>query len=319
MEGEGTTISISPEGKLEEKSPPKPPAQAGGAARSVPAATRVVRTLERDMAAAMRDGKGSVVSVALAEQRRRDAKEGTNEGAPPKKRLFLIIGVGAVLIGITAWVGYALATRPTAAEIKATQNIPAPLVFVERRRAIAADNFSQAKLIAAAKASEKNDTLRLDTIEETYFTLTAGDVTEKMTTERFMRTLGTRIPPVLVRSLGPDFMFGVHSFNGNAGFLILKTDFYENAFLGLLNWERDMAQDILPLFGTTFGDDNRYLTLKDFKDMTVKNLDARVLTTTAGDIALIYAFPKKDTILITTSEDTFNEVVNRLNAPKKSQ
>ena len=121
---------------------------------------------------------------------------------------------------------------------------------------------------------------------------------------------------MLLRSLGPKFMLGVHVFNGNSSFLILKTDFYENAFLGLLKWENEMPEDLLPPLGVKLTNENRYLLDVGFRDITIKNIDSRAILDQSGKAILIYSIPNKDTIVITTGEDTLSEVVNRLNAPQ---
>ena len=43
-------------------------------------------------------------------------------------------------------------------------------------------------------------------------------------------------------------MIGVYSWNGNQPFIILKTDSYENAFAGMLSWEKNIAGDLSALF-----------------------------------------------------------------------
>ena len=77
-----------------------------------------------------------------------------------------------------------------------------------------------------------------------------------------------------------------------------------------------MPEDILPFLGTKFVNENKYLLDEEFRDITIKNIDSRAILDKNGKAALIYAIPNKETIVITTGEDTLNEVVNRLNAPE---
>ena len=118
------------------------------------------------------------------------------------------------------------------------------------------------------------------------------------------------MPPILLRSLRPDFMLGTHSFNKNQPFLVLKTDYYDNAFAGMLEWEGHLTEDLL----TLFGQENRVQELSQRKwgDMVIKNKDTRVLLDFDGNIALVYAFKDQRTLIITTSEDTLLEVSRRL-------
>ena len=43
-----------------------------------------------------------------------------------------------------------------------------------------------------------------------------------------MNAINTQLPTSFLRSLEPLFMFGVHHFDGNQPFLVLKNSFYEN-------------------------------------------------------------------------------------------
>ncbi len=356
MENEGKTISISPEGKVEEtrmpketlgvvpamlpsqiyapatKPAPPPPAQTpqtrnqtlnqiiergaqretGGGAGGT-GSSRVVRTYEGDLALIMREKKGSVIKIALAEHRKRETEGERAMAAPKKNSIFLFSSLMAIVLSVAllGFVYFAKEDENGAATIKVES-----LIFAEKQKAVDASGFSQAKLIAAVKAELGETTLRLDTIENIYFIEGAGAAKEKMPTERFFGILGTRVPAVLLRSLKENFMFGIHAFNGNQPFLILKTDFYENAFLGLLKWESSLASDLLPVFGTKITSENRYLLEKDFQDVTIKNIDARALTDEGGKTVLIYTIPNKETIIIGTAEDTLNEVIGRLNAPQ---
>ena len=188
-----------------------------------------------------------------------------------------------------------------------------PLISAEKQKEIEIPGLSDSKIIAKISEEMENRTLRLDTIENIYLTETVGDTKETMVkgpiaTEKLFSVLGTRIPSVLLRSLGPKFMLGVHVFNGNSSFLILKTDFYENAFLGLLKWENDMPGDLLPALGVKLTNENKYLLDIGFRDITIKNIDSRAILDQSGKAILIYAIPNKDTIVITTGEDTLNEI-----------
>lgn len=274
-----------------------------------------VRTYERDLARVMKEKKGSVIGIAIAEQRDRESNVREVESAPEKNALFLFFSVIAVAAGLALLAYFFINTNTkdeTTGAIKITS-----LITAENHKEIKVDDFSQTKLIKAASQELASSNLRLDTVLDLYFTETTSGIKQKVTTEKFFSILGSRIPPVLLRSLGDNFMFGIHVFNGNQPFILLKTDFYENAFLGLLKWEDNMASELLPLFGIKFDDTNRYLIDKQFTDGTLKNIDFRKLTDKNGKTVIVYAIPNKETLVITTGEDTLSEVINRLNSPGK--
>lgn len=274
-----------------------------------------VRTFERDLARVMKEKKGSVIGIAIAERRQRENNV-ENVEDPPRKKMLLLFFSALAIAGGLAFIGYFFINSNGKDETVGTIKINS-LITAESNKEISVDGFSQIKLIKTAGLELASTNLRLDTVLNLYFTETIAGAKQKISTERFFSLLGGRIPPVLLRSLGDNFMFGIHVFNGNQPFIVLKTDFYENAFLGLLKWEGNMASDLLPLFGVKFNDENRYLIDKPFSDGTLKNTDVRALFYNNGKTALIYAIPNRETIVIATGEDTLSEAINRLNAPKK--
>jgi len=136
-----------------------------------------------------------------------------------------------------------------------------------------------------------------------------------ITPQRFFGIMSTRMPDSLLRSFRSEFMFGIHSFNGNQPFMILNTDFFESTFAGMLKWEPFMAQEILAMFGT---DITPGILDREFEDFVVKNRDLRVLRDDEGEIILLYSFFNRDRLIISTDTETLDEVITRLNRPKGS-
>jgi hypothetical protein len=155
----------------------------------------------------------------------------------------------------------------------------------------------------------------------------------------------------LVRNIEDTIAVGIYKGDKNQPFILLKTASYENAFTGLLKWESFMGADLFKFFGvdlpdqTTFKDvfvENNSLiaqtssstleiatstknasssekivkeetrNIKNFIDRTIKNKDMRVIQDNDGKIYFVYGFTNRNTIIITTSPETFFEVTNRL-------
>src|SRR3990167_9343767 len=61
----------------------------------------------------------------------------------------------------------------------------------------------------------------------------------------FLNSIEARVSTAFIRSLETVFMLGIHILrSGNQPFLILKTNFYENSFAGMLQWENNIKEDI---------------------------------------------------------------------------
>ncbi len=129
-----------------------------------------------------------------------------------------------------------------------------------------------------------------------------------------------------LRTLDPlYYIFGFHMFDGSQPFLILKVDSYEQAFSGMLAWERTMSQELAPLFTRTprpklngevptpTGSSTPEVVISptQFKDKIVENHDARVIENEVGDILLVWTFLDRTTLIITTNEATLRELISR--------
>ncbi len=77
----------------------------------------------------------------------------------------------------------------------------------------------------------------------------------------------------------------------------------------MIEWEKTMAQD-LKQFLLLHTSANLSLP---FQDTIIKNKDVRELKDTDGTALLLYSFFDKNTLIITTREDSFKEIVSRLN------
>jgi hypothetical protein len=142
-----------------------------------------------------------------------------------------------------------------------------------------------------------------------------------LTTQEWFERAETKADPALVRALQPTFMLGVHNVS-RAPFLIFKTEFYENAFAGMLDWEKSMSRDLVPLFGTAVLDEGRPVnapTDSFFVDRIIENKDTRVLIDLSGEIRLMYSFIDTETLVITTGRDAFLEILTRANATRTTR
>lgn len=279
----------------------------------------VVRTFQSDIADIMKSGKVSKADVVLAEERRR-RKTGeramTSEEKKTRRKNLLIGWSALVLIiaGIMA-VSFALLEKQlgkTPAE-QAVLTVPR-LIFVSEQQAFDITGKEREELLANFKVIREMFQLRLNTVAQIYPIRTIAGVQELVPASRFLSDLTEQMPSALARSLSGDYLYGIHAFNGNTPFLILKIEFFENAFASMLRWEENFAEDIMPIFGIS--PVPAWMPGTPFEDFTYKNRDLRVLRDRLENIALLYTFTDRETLVITTDIDTFDEVAARLVTPQ---
>jgi hypothetical protein len=283
-----------------------------------------LRTYRQDVAGVMRDKKTSLVQMVLEEQKERNKRE--QEKSPTSRKNLPLIFLSLLFLFSTTGIVYYTFFHINTVDQTLLDLKTAPLIFVEKNTEISIDKKNAAGLRDEIAKLLHGEDLKVDVIEYLFFTETLNVETSKGTTilqknlissDKLFDALGVKMPPMLLRSLRPDFMLGFHSFNKNQPFLVLKTDYYDNAFAGMLEWENKLAENLLPLFGK--GNRVDELSQRKWDDTVIKNKDTRVLRNFDGSIALVYTFKDQRTLVITTNEDTLLEVSRRLDLAQEKR
>ncbi len=272
---------------------------------------KALRTYQADVAESLRSSKTSIASMVMAEQSRKEKLIELDSPRSKKNIVFITISAIFLLAGIGS-VFFAFSKPSTPADSANAPKNPS-LIFVENEKQISATGINSEILAKTISAEVSGANNKLDSMENVYLSEDVDGNEIALTTQRLFFFLDNRMPPSLLRSLGKKFMLGIHNFNGNHPFLILQTNFYENAFAGMLGWEQYMARDIFPIFAIKISSDSPVF-LRPFEDKTIKNRDGRALKDDEGKIVLFYVFKDKKTIIITDSEYTLEEVSRRLNS-----
>ncbi len=312
-------ITVLP--KISRITPVLPPEGEGQGGTDV----RALRTYQSDVAEALKKQKTSVIQMVLAEHKRKEKT--AEELSPTSKKNLPVIVVSALFIVLSVVLvggaGFYFLSNNKSAESPTQETAVPSQVFAEAKKGIDITGLSRDRILDEIRKEISSSNLRLDSVLNIYFAERVDpsappsptNTMRIVSTERFFNALESKIPNALSRSLEPQFMLGVHAFNGNEAFLILKTNFFENAFAGMLKWEEFMARELLPLFASPAG---KEAYDRNFQDFVLKNRDLRVLYNETGEIVLLYSFYDNNTIVVSTSPDTLEEIVTRLSKPKES-
>jgi len=282
---------------------------------------RRLRTFQSDVAETLKEQKTSVVQMTIKEHEKRQQK--AEEASPVSRRNLPLVIVSTILITssvVLLGVGvFYFVTKDYTAPAPRVLNT-APLIYTEKNDEINITDMSSDKIKEKIHLIVSELDIDIDHIQHIYFTneeiiseITRAPLRDLISTSDFINALEMKTPTTLRRTLDKKFMFGIHSFNGNQPFIILKTDFFENTFAGMLEWESFLAEDMLSLFSKK---DHRNLYDKKFDDIIIKNRDIRALLDSRGDIVLMYSFFDRNTLVITTRKDTLDEIITRLNRPQ---
>lgn len=271
---------------------------------------RQIRTYQGDVAEALQKQRESLFSIQQRERAKKESGSRSVMSPDRKKQLISLSLWSLILVGLGSlggWFAYNEFMRKTTApnlEVSANRFIFAgaetEVVLSENSRQVLIKEITD-----AARGTAGND-VRHITVKNVEGV--------PMTTEEFLKTLEITAPGYLIRALEPLFMFGAL---GENHFLIVKLESFENAFAGMLAWEKNMGTEIGPLFSTA----NFITNLKPgqtFADLTDRNKDIRVLSFGETRV-LLYTFFESDILVIADSLETIRTLVDRLTQEKLSR
>jgi hypothetical protein len=187
---------------------------------------------------------------------------------------------------------------------------------------IATTGLSRAALVSKISDAENNFNSPANSI----LYVNTGEKNAPDNVQTVLVTLAPQVPPELLRNLSDNYMFGVYSFDKNQPFIILTVDDFGIGFSGMLKWEKTMVNDLGPIFGigtngqsqevsngnvSTNGNIGTGTVGFAFSDEGLNNKDLRIVRDSGRQTVLLYSFLDKNTILITTNENTFGALLNK--------
>jgi hypothetical protein len=303
-----------------------------------------LRTFESDIAEQVEQGT-SLSKMVLAEAEKKAMPEPIeHQPMDPsrKKTLRIIAGMASIgILSLVAIIGVKHFAPGAATNTTTTNNAFLPpvqsLIFLNEAKEVLVRPLDRNTFISALTAEKAGYSGTLGAIRGLYPMTEATSSKIYLTGPQLVQLLSPSVPDSLVRVLDPDYALGLHAFDGNQFFLILKDNFYESAYAGMLAWENNLQTEFDPLFhrkkivaaiqddaatSTASSTDNNPSTTQDtlssfdtqptFTDMVIKNRDVRAVLDNRGQIVFLYTFADKNTIIITNNENTLKEVLDRL-------
>jgi len=230
--------------------------------------------------------------------------------------------IGTIVLLVGGGIGFGTVAYESLKSRGAVEPEPTVPTFfpVNIQYEVPAGGLSRQDLMQALVLARNEVELATGEIAHLYLTRALSGKAILFSTFDFFDVLRLRIPDPFIRTLDKQFMLGIHRSETREPFLVLETSFFENAFPGMIAWEPFMNVDLSPLFGQKLEGEppvNASPTAPSpFIDLVINNKDARVLYNEFGGMVLLYAFVDRNTIIITTTQETFLEVFKRMSGSR---
>lgn len=272
-----------------------------------------LRTFKTDAEEAVRYQNVSAVDIALAEHKKKETNIVYEAEKKSHAGVFVVVFFVIIVVLGAGWYFWFGATAQQPTEVVSQTKI-STIIEYDKIAAIKLDGDSDPLTLIAAKLSTANASLGNiyalipTTGTSTQAAATVGDVFAK-----------THIPNRLSRSLAATYMIGTYIYDKNSPFVILKNTFFQNAFSGMLDWEKDMYDDLLPFIQVAYPNETSLTNPTSFDDAVISNIDTRLLKNQNGEIVLVYAFVDPSTIVIATTQNSLKYVLDKILAVQSVQ
>lgn len=279
----------------------------------------VLHTLKQDVDDLVQKRKVSMVRAIALES---DGATAETAGQDPVQKnssgvLFAAIGIGLLAMMIMGVGYYALTLKEAGGVARENQaRYDNTLVFFEHVQPFDVTDLESfelrgglAKVRDDIPATAGSVTL-IDFFERVYDPSTQSRVSVPVGLGTLLNIMKPRMPQTLVSVLTPTYFIGVHASDVNVPFILMKVTSPDHAFAGMLDWEKQMSQDLQPFLeirGVPLGGD-----LPQFSDLAIENIDARILREEDGTIRIIYAIVERNVVVITNSITTLKELADRI-------
>ncbi len=288
-------------------------------------ALKNLRTYQGDVAGIIKDQGESVLSVSMAERRRREErgeKQEEEKEESPWKNTWLAVGAALLFVlGVGLLGGFYYINRQNA---PLTQIPPSDaLVRFDMEREIFFGGLTKSALVDLLASLKSDGPAESKSLSYVRIVRREENAAVPITASEFMSLIRSGAPSSFVRALGDKFMLGFYKDNlseRHEAFLLLSVNSFDTAFDGLLRWEGTMAGDLSGII-TPFAlpaDVEALFSLgatqetRRFQDMVIDNKDVRLLKGEANQTVLLYAFIRPDLLLIAESERVLSEIMLRV-------
>lgn len=283
----------------------------------------IIRTYKSDIEETIQGENISSASISMAETRKKLEESKTIEIEDKKNKInknILILSIVLIIGGSLVFIIPKILVQMHFTEEKIEETIPSgAIITVDSEEKINLSDINLNRVATTLKERVNQLGTKLGQVKNIY--LTEGETTNEktITSTKFLELIGATVPSEISRTIKSPYMFGMYSYEGNQRFLILKVGSYDTAFSGMLYWEANLWHDFKELFdlksdnSLTTSDNPYIIEVKKFQDATYDNKDCRVVINSDGKIVFLYSIVNENTIVITTSIDTFREINKRVN------
>jgi hypothetical protein len=290
----------------------------------------IVRTYKDDIASAIKDNHLSSINIAMAENQKSRGQTNLKEKETrpnifSKNKAVIFVSLILILVSIASLYAIYLFRSKNSTPL-ITQNEFLSIITTDYKDELDTNIINKSKFIDILASRINDIQIPVNNIYNIYSVTGTSTNKRLITPDEFITLAKFRTPDIIKRTFLSNFMVGMFSFDRNLPFVILKSSYFDNAYAGMLEWEKNLEKDFRVLFRLEGYETSNNLVSeltpteqKKFEDGVVSNKNVRLLRGEDGKIMFLYGIIDQETIIITVSDQSFRELVNRLNKEKNTK
>lgn len=278
---------------------------------------KTLRTYSSDMADVVRENEISVIKIAVAEQKKHEREDLYRKARGTSiSKFFLLIGALLLIAGGIIGSYYLLKKKDIASAPEQIQKGIETFISYDEQAFVDMTNATSSSDVINILKEEMDKKSTQGSIKSLFQTTSVSGTPALLSLQKFFSLMKISAPGPLTRSLADQYLVGTYMPNENDSrphlFLMFETNDFNVAYVGMLEWEKTILDDLFGLFHIDVSGDRSELFEKPWKDIIINNRDARILYDDAGANVLYYTFLDKNKIIITDSGEVIKEIITRL-------
>lgn len=273
----------------------------------------IAETFAGDMAEAIGSDAGSSIRKIIHGAEESEAEKKNLSPESKKNKIFMFVSF--LLLVFALAISSFLLFRKDANTVPVPKQF-VPLIFTDKSVSLEISGLKKNEIAQAVLGEISNATIEPGEVEGIYLT----ENKQTIGLRRFIALTESHFVPDSNPLLVSDnFLMGVvknqantTTNSGTGFFILLKVGSATDIFDSLRAWEPNLLTDLHGFLGININGANNYLFTKNFADGLVENKNARILSDQNGNVVVMYIYADDNSVVITDSQNTADQIILRL-------
>jgi hypothetical protein len=281
---------------------------------------KIIETYADDMAEVIEKEGGNLVKKIIQGEEKHEEEKKNLSPESKRNRIFIWVGFFLIFLSVSALL-YFFVWREKNKPIEVMQQF-VPLIFHDQSIFIEVGGLNKDEIKQVVLNHVEATEVKSEGVEGIYLT----ENKQVIGLRRFLAMIESNFLPGDNLLLVQDgFLMGVFNnhelpnVTGKGFFLLMKMLSISDVFNSMRTWEGKMLSDLHKFIGVEISKDTNYLFTKDFDNGIVGNKNARIIHDQDGKLILMYVFADENSVVITDSMETAQEILLRLASKQREQ